>query len=261
MGYAFMHGFGGGGEKLNFRIKSCIGNDVLPDSAQENTVAVVTRTGITGYCFASQMPEEVREGMVWIRTGTGSRGPFSATKADPILLYPLGVKQYENGQWVEKSGWIYQNGAWVLWWDGQLYTPGNEWHEITGGWASRGAKASSASDEQAVQPVLTKSAEGITADGSAGGGMIYCANKIDLTPYHTLTFEGSFSRGGTLARNVLAACWSELETYYTETEAHQGLNSTSGSLLTVDISGLTGEYYVGMGLTASTAQITGCYLQ
>lgn len=264
MADAFMHGFGGGsnsGEKLNFQVMAYSEEALLPEVPEENTIAVITGTGITGYRFSPEKPEEPYEGMAWIETGTRSTGPFSATGDSSILLYPLTVKQYENGQWTEKTAKIFLGGVWTLWWNGQLYSPGIEWEEMTGGWSSAAARASSVSGESAAAPVITRKDDRILADGSGGGGILYCSKKIDLTEYSLLTFEGIFTRAGSLARNILAACWSELGSYYTETVAEKGLGESSGTILQVDISDLEGEYYVGMGLTASTAEITRCYLQ
>lgn len=255
-----LYGFGPGGGSAggNFKL---VGGEAQPSGPAENTIWVNTSEKITSYLFSPQEPEAPEAGMVWIRTGDRSTGAFFATKGGTVRLYPAAVRQYVGDQWVEKTGYIYQSGSWILWWSGQLYSPGIEWEEVTGGWTGLGMLASNKSSESAIAPAITRESGRIIADGTAGGGIIYCAEKIDLTDYTTLIFEGVFTRAGTLARNVLAACWSVLGKYYTDAAASKEISGTSATVLQVDVSGLTGEYYVGIGLTASTAEITACYLR
>lgn len=129
MGTGFKHG-AGGSNPLNFKV---IGSTTAPSNPKENTIWVNTSTTITNYVFSATQPTG-SAGMVWITIGTSSTVEFSATKKNPIMVYPLSAKQYIGGAWVDKTAKSYQGGQWVNWWNGELYTPGNEWTQQTGGW-------------------------------------------------------------------------------------------------------------------------------
>lgn len=55
MAKGFKHG-AGGGTSLNFDVKAYASQDLLPDIAKDNTVAVITETAIPGYGFANSNP-------------------------------------------------------------------------------------------------------------------------------------------------------------------------------------------------------------
>ena len=132
MAKGFKHG-AGGGTSLNFKV---VGNP-QPSTAKENTIWIDTDVPITGYYFQQEQPENMTEGMVWIFTGTSSTMEFNALKKNGIQVYPISAKQYIVGAWVDKTAKSYQGGEWVDWWNGELYSPGNEWPNVTGGWVNR----------------------------------------------------------------------------------------------------------------------------
>lgn len=51
-------------------------------------------------------------GQVWIQTGSASNGAFNALKKNGIMVYPVKVKQYQNGEWKDRDAQVYQNGEW-----------------------------------------------------------------------------------------------------------------------------------------------------
>lgn len=112
-------GVGGGG--LNFKV---VGGTVAPSNPKENMIWVNTANEITSWIFSGTQPTNPTEGMVWISTGTSSNVAFSATKKNGIIVYPISAKQYINGALVDKDAKIYQNGAWVVWWNGEIYQTG-----------------------------------------------------------------------------------------------------------------------------------------
>lgn len=97
----------GVGSAMNFKV---VGGTTAPSNPKENTIWINTATPITSYVFSATEPSSAEEGMVWISVGTASNVAFSATKKNPIMVYPLYAKQYVSGAWVQVDAKIYQNG-------------------------------------------------------------------------------------------------------------------------------------------------------
>ena len=131
-GYGNLGGSGG----LNFEVKAFASADALPQSARENTIAVVTDTPISSWVMSAEQPAGA-EGMVWIEVATVSDVAFYADKKQQVKVYPVSVSQYIDGAWASLDAFIYQNAAWVAFasaFDGWLYYMGEQYVDITGGW-------------------------------------------------------------------------------------------------------------------------------
>jgi len=243
----------GGGPGLELKV---LGGTSQPTGAA-NTIWVNTSTAINGYAFSASQPASPVSGMVWFLVGASSTAPMDLDKKNTVMVYPNACYQYVSGAWTAKTAMTYLGGKWVDWWNGQLYTPGNEWSAVTGGWVTKALKASSASSVSATAPTVTKGSSDIYA-ANTGGGILYCANKIDLSRFSTITFKGSFTRGGSQGINCAAFCWTALGSYYAyeNVAASVGLSAASGTELVLDVSGVSGSHYVGLGLTNSSARIT-----
>lgn len=129
---------GGGSGGLNFKV---VGGTSEPSSPKESTIWVNTDTKITSWIFSATEPETSAEGMVWISVGTSSAVAFTATKKNPIMVYPISAKQYIDGAFADKEAMTYQNGKWVDWIpEGALFWHGDEFVSLTGGWQVVGNK-------------------------------------------------------------------------------------------------------------------------
>lgn len=121
---------------LNFKV---VGGTTEPASPSENMIWVNTDTPITWWGIGDYNHSpgwSTPDGYVYINadTSTNNGGDFNALKKNEIWLRPNRAIQRVNGAWVDKTAKIYQNGAWVDWWDGQLYENGNQFTGVTGGW-------------------------------------------------------------------------------------------------------------------------------
>lgn len=166
-----------GGADLNFSVVAYASEDELPETADENTIAVITSNEITSWAFSATEPENPQTGMVWFKVGTTSSTEFNALKENGIQVYPLYAKQYNGSTWVDMPAKSYQGGKWVEWWDGTLYDAGNEYVHITGGIAADSTTG------------LTKNATtfNIGFVGSVTGDTgVYTAKPIDITGFKTL---------------------------------------------------------------------------
>lgn len=234
----------GGGASLNFKV---VGGTSAPSSPNENTIWINTSTTITSYVFSATQPTG-SDGMVWIQTGTSSSTEFNALKKNGIQVYPLSAMQYVSGAWVNKTAKSYQSGAWVDWWNGELYEKGNQYDLVTGGWES--AKGSGSMS-------VTFGSENISfyAD-SYGTAYAYTKNKIDLSKYTQLIVEGELKNKPYTGLSILAHPSSIPAAYDTGWTVRSIVGSTGAFTKNVDISTLSGEYYVGFWSDGSNATVT-----
>lgn len=108
MAKGFKHG--AGGTSLNFKV---VGNP-QPETAKENTIWV-NADKINNCYFSATQPENMVDHDIWFPIGTSSAVAFSATKKNPIMVYPISAKQWVNGALVDKTAKSYQGGKWVDW--------------------------------------------------------------------------------------------------------------------------------------------------
>lgn len=241
MGKGFKHGVsvyasgGGGGSGdalLNFEV---VGGTYAPANPRENTIWVNTATAIPGWHFGADEPNAA-EGTVWIQTGTSSVAPFNALKENSVMVYPIAAKVYDGTQFSLAGASIYQDGEWKQFssaWDGVLFDAGNQYDSVTGGWVNASGDTLTASH----------------FSNQTFGDPVHTEKMIDLTDFDTLhvtysgvTVEAHF--GVTKIRDLnLAADYAASE------EASVGT-------VALDVSGLTGEYYVTLVAGAETGGVT-----
>lgn len=183
-----LHGFGGsGGASLNVRFVAYGSETALQAAAPaENTIGVVTDTPVSAWVFSPVQPQSLLNGAVWILTGTNSPAAFNILKKNGIILYPMSAKQSVNGELIDVIAKSYQNGAWVDWWNGELYDTGNEFESITGGWVAYSGNTKT--------PVITRGETSLKLETTSGGYnvSIQTANLIDMTEYSALNLSGTF---------------------------------------------------------------------
>lgn len=253
---------GGGSAALNFKI---VGGTTAPSSPSENTIWVNTSTPISDWVFSASQPSSPAAGLVWIRTSASSTAPFSALKRKVLMVYPASAKQYVNGAWVDVTAQSYQNNGWVLW-SLILYEPGNVHTETTGGYEGKAIRFAESYGGYTIKvkaPTVTPGSSSLVISlqnnpyGENNSGSALTVNKIDLTAYQKIVFEGSFSfENGVDSMRFYV---SESNTAYNPAAEVivQGNNVPSSGKVTVNVAGLSGEYYVGVNiLTGDAEQIT-----
>jgi hypothetical protein len=245
MGKAFLcKSNGGGGGGLAFRV---IGGTSAPSNPKPNDIWVNTDEEITSYIFSATEPEAYAEGMVWISVGASSPAAFSATKKDPIMVYPLSAKQYASGTWVDKEAKIYQNGSWVNFWDGELYKAGYEYADITGGWVST-FDVTTFNGVSVADIPATKNAQSISVKttGNNTASSINTRNMIDMTPYKTLEVDLDVISGNirVFLTNALAGAFTNNQ--YGWIVANTGFYEVGKHTATLDVSGINSGVYIAV---------------
>lgn len=244
-----MNMVGGGGAGLNFTVKAYKSLDAVPASAAENTIAVITETAISEWSISSVEPDVQMPGMLWIYSGKSGAVRFNALKKNPIVIFPGSVMQFVNGAWAYVDAHIFQNGQWIqfaLAWNGYYFDNGEQHNSITGGWTSDGYKYWG----NTMKSGTLDATLGTRSDGANTASMIGTANPVDLTKVDTiyLTVDTVY---GTSQFRVMAS---------KEVGADDLSIGLSVGELTVDVSGLTGSYYLAVasvgGQTYPTAYAT-----
>jgi hypothetical protein len=148
---------------------------------------------------------------------------------------------------VERVAKSYQDGAWVDWWNGELYYNGNEYDFITGSWIPY---KTSFPDLTAVEPKVTRNPSSIkikiSQDGGYGGALV-TKNKVSFKGKKSLVFTGSSSGEGN--SRCCIRIWSQMATNfdtYKVAEYSFPSGGISDSTVRLDVNSLDGEYYVGL---------------
>ena len=231
-------GAGGGG--LNFKV---VGGTTEPVSPSENMIWVNTDTPITGYEFSATNPSDPMEGMVWITVGASSTVAFNALKKNSIMVYPISAKQYASGAWVHKEVKIYQNGAWAKMVT-YLYDNGNQCANLTGGW--QGLLNAGSTNSKITVPFNTDNVK-ISSGSGAHSGVLTTKTTVDLSQATILTLNMVERTGSPYARFYVS----------TKSNTHEGAVAgkdvgTTGAA-SIDVSNLTGLYYVGVYYYSASA--------
>lgn len=177
------------------------------------------------------------EGTVWIETALESAVQFNALKKNALFVYPNSVKQY-IGEWESMNAYIFQSGEWVQFstpWDGTIYRNGTEETVTTGGLTQKSnvVMMNGYSNDSKIEK---KSDRIVLGPAGNGGALLTTVNKVDLTKYNTLTIKGS-GYGHAGVHDFESGSIRDDGTVY----------STVNSNANLDISQLTGLYYITFG--------------
>lgn len=220
---------------INFYV---VNGTAQPESPNENTLWVNTDIEITTWEFSAEQPTVAVEGMVWFKNSTTSTTEFNAIKQNELYMCPTACSQYINGNWVTKSALVYMNGEWINWilyvfkdgviHDGTLVIPNSSQNNAT-------------VDESTIHVW--------SVNNTAGN--IYFSVPVDLTPYNTLYYVGSMTvrQSGDIYASTK---FGVFKTTSSEPTAYIGY-SLSSDTYSIDISELSGEYYIGFRLKGPAA--------
>ena len=207
---------GGGSGVLNFKI---VGGTSEPSNPKENMIWVITDTPIASYIFSRTEPLQPVEGMVWISIGTSSPVSFNALKKNGIVLYPVSAYQYVSGEWEYVAAEIWQDGVWKnLLADTVFYENGAFNTEVFG------------------DP---------TGTTNNVAGVLYWVNGYGATATKLFNVAG-FDR---IEIDVHSAFWATVDVRFldesgTAVKSKQVNIGKTGGTFSVDISGMTGFYYL-----------------
>lgn len=246
MGKCYLYG-NGGSNQLNFMV---VGGTTEPTNPVENTIWLNTSERITSYTFSVGQPTKA-SGKVWISLGAASAIKFDALKKNGLMVYIGFAKQCTNDEYKEVPAKIYQSGAWKDLWDGTLYSSGDEYSIVTGGWIG---SARSLSDTSAVVPTVTKNTSFMEfVVPSIGGSFLEVSKEIDISNYNKVTFR---VEGGAHYSQYTLAVYKKGATSLAAS-SFLGTEAVVLSDYDLDISSLSGSYVIGIyGYCGSASEAT-----
>lgn len=243
------------GVKVNVTV---VGGTTQPVSPDENAIWVNTSVTITKWTAQYDEPSNPVEGQVWVITNGYSAAGFSPIPDDVTMIYPVSAKIYHSSAWVRCSGSVYTGGSWhpmrVYYYDN-----GDELTGFTGGWtAGAGYSSGSGTPTEGTNYVITRNTGtgnkgiSITAKTPYVRTSMYPANKVDLTHISTLHFKVQSSKGAPTTGNTGGCFIGVVQNNPGSSQQDTGTYGTIASIseaatMTLDVSALTGEYYVRVG--------------
>lgn len=194
-------------------------------------------------------------GDVWIKTKVDSVRSFNALKKNTLKVCPTAVSQYINEAWKDCTSYIYQNGAWLKFWNGELFENGNLYSDYTGGWP-------------VTMGVLQSTDPYLYYNAGAQRLIFGTAKKIDITNFSKLCAigrgRGDYANNGGVSARIprfgIASAFSNSGTgdityaaYGSLTEGYVGIDKlpSFNTVSTLDITNYSGEYYIGFSVTES----------
>lgn len=199
--------------------------------------------------LAESYESKSSEGMVCISTGTSSGVAFNALKKNGIEVYPVSVKQYVSGGWVDKDAKIYQNGEWQdLIWTSYFYKLGNEYTDITGGFSITHKNSAGNNSTQ----TLSKNSDSLFLNsigaGLAGANFTVSSGKrINVSSIKKLYARIKFiNNSATIFYMALAESQA---VFGYEAPIKAITNQSFDGVLSLDVSNLSGEYYLLLALS------------
>lgn len=220
----------GGGTSLNYKV---VGGTTQPASVVENTLWVNTNIKITSHAFSATQPLSPATGDVWFMVGTSCAAPFNALKKDDVLMvYPVGCKQYNNGKWIDKTAKTYQGNQWIDW----------RTYFFESGKGAIVPFFVSSYFPDPIEGVVGNSFIQILSTYNNGGERgLSTEGAHDLTNFKTIYFD---VLAGT--SNFTVGVATEVIYFSTELTAYKAVSANSSrQIVAVDVSKLTGAYYIG----------------
>lgn len=254
-GFVCLGGGGGGGKSLNFDYVSASSYANLPSAStqKENTFGLITSVSIPdgGFSIRTKLSTSPVAGEVVALVGHDSTQIFEAIAGSGVYVYPVTVYQFQSGVWVCIETYLMQSAAWGIvkiyyYSDGLL--AGYTW----AGWAN-GAASHADGGSCLIASILV--------DSTSGAAGKYMAEVVDLSPYNTITLDYDFTHesegtwgsylyvNGAPTTSINAACPASA--------AHVALPTGSNVQAALDVSGLSGSYYIQTHIGKSSYFKTG----
>ena len=229
MGQCFLYGSGGGA-----RSYKVTGSVSAPENPFHGDIWVQTSVAITQIDITSEQQVipvwDGRDGMVQIVTGTQWSDDLYVDsdhrREYNLYLYPRACVQRFDGAWHRVTAYIYTlKNRWIQFsraWDGTLFYNGNQYADVTGGWA--GADSYSPN---------------LSATLYSGTITISTASTVDLSGFSTLKFMGSgngANSGGAYSAKCKIVNESGVEV--------ASLDFQNNGTYAVSVAALSGKHYV-----------------
>lgn len=243
----------GGGDNLNFKV---VGGTTRPTNPKENTIWINTSTEIRSWRFENYnyLPTwSEPNGCVLINAQTSLNNnarAFNVVKKNGIWIELLKAYQIVNGVWSIKEMQIYRAGAWEAT-DLHIYNKGDEYTARTGGWTTFNYAAGTSSNYNYSLGSSANSSAGFTLTTGQNKSIArQTVNAIDLTNVNAVEVVLKSSLSSIYGAVEIAISTAAKQVYTKNVVAKWRETSkppTSFTKKTIDVSNLTGSYYICVG--------------
>lgn len=246
MGACFLYGNGGSNR---YRVSEVYGGQNPPNTGvKDYDIFLRTNVAITSGEISTNiggLPTwDTEDGAFYV---TLVAGAFNDTRSSAYFVldtqknhnisgFPGSAYVRENGKWRRCEGYVFHSNKWVQFssaWDGTLFYNGNQYADVTGGWTGA----------DSYSPNLKKTSDNLIANVD-----ISTVNMIDLTAFNTLYFIGN-GYGSNSGGHYNATAGVRNSSGWVASVSFQNNKTYS-----VDVSGLTGSYYVRFLASGSRGQ-------
>lgn len=242
-----IEGIKGGG----ITVKAYESEDVLPSSAEDGEIVVISATSAGNVYVQKAEPTEANNGDLWVTFGLSGEYPSISGN---VIIYLRDAYQYVDGVWTKVTILIWWNGMWNRTFAYLLNGP-DKCDYITGGWRLL----------EIYTATVDVTENGFTLNGYNNGHQtagIETIEKVDLTNYSKIVFKGEIT--SLEEYNQPCFCITDFEAgdasgLYSNV-ASVTLNRAGEYIVILDISSYTGSYYVGVGC-GSVMTVTQIYME
>lgn len=230
-------------------------------------VAILIKTGTTvnGHVFKPQLERGASatdfvlgtaKGQLWVKVGEYQHTKFNAITGNTIEVYPIAAKQLIGKEWELVQAFIFQNGKWYEWPSQYIVKDGTVVpNKSIVAYAYRPSTSSSTAKAPTISYDVNYSGESIVditltgTESNATGGSVFLDGPVDLTLYNKIVVDNVNSgTTGTTSTHVRMIVADSLKDKYTVVSAIELADEElmyANSKLSLDVSELTGEYYIG----------------
>lgn len=228
-------------------------------SVSSDTTSVLASIRITDACSIRANVNNAVNGDVWISTDTYANfSDRNEVTTNGMFFHLLRATQYIDGEWKTVEAKIWKNEKWVRC-SNYIYNNGKSVVSL----CTKSAKISSTNSATGITPTVGTYSTNFWALVKKGSytngasGVLYLYPKVDLTQASTLHARGTFVCDTNVSFPYLAV-WDEIGSYANENRyGYKPACSSAGEQLTttvsLDVSSLSGEYYVGFCMLAQSA--------
>lgn len=245
----------GSGGGVNIRV---VGGTTKPSTGRYGMIWVNMATAQPAYKISPVEPQDPTDGMVWVVTGAGNK-LLCADKKGLLEIALIGCKVYSESTWKLVEAWLFAD-VWIKFGDTilYLYIKGDLCEADSGGWEPLDYSNDAHSSIRRSAPEFTNGETSCTVSLTGAGenyirqGSVFSGKKIDVTDYTTLVMNvATLPNFGTYTIGLT----DEKAHPYTFIASVKFTKSTADKLISVDISSLTGEYYVALLVDVSWSSI------
>ncbi len=239
----------GGGKGASFTFNHVTSELLLPASAKDNTVTLISSTPVNHVFIGEVAPTaSLQAGDVWATLSP--QGIDVEALSKPKVLVRIGtVFQYIGSAWVEQKSFIWNNAKWTVTQMYCFYYPGELCVPITGGWEFNSASVANAY----VRDGYLYFSYGT---GSYNTARATTANPIQVGGYKYLKFRGYYT---TYPNNTNEETVGFSDSKYGSfTTARAVSFTTTEAEYALDVSGLPANYaaYLLIRIMSKTSATT-----